>query len=128
MDAEGARTWLPRILKVAELRAEGESSAEIQAFVSDAIAKGTLPTRTRPGMIYMLGENLLPNGKGTFPPHVMFYGTHLVNADLGVDGKDLGPDGNPKGPAFVAGEGSPYSLIIVPVSSSRISERPTGNR
>jgi hypothetical protein len=117
MDSEGARTFLPRILKVAELRSQGKSSAEIQAFVSDAVAKGTLPTPTRPGVIYMLSsQNLLPNGKGEiFPPHVMFYGTHLTNADLGVDGKDLGPDGNPKGPAFVAGEGSPYSLIIVPI-------------
>lgn len=127
MDAEGARTFLPRILKVAELRSEGKSPAEIQAFVSDALAKGTLSTPTRPGVIYMLGENLLPNDKGIFPPHVMFYGTHLTNADLGVDGKDLGPDGNPKGPAFVAGEGSPYSLIIVPLSP-RASENSSGNR
>ena len=74
-----------------------------------------------------LGENLLPNDKGIFPPHVMFYGMHLTNADLGVDGKDLGPDGNPKGPAFVAGEGSPYSLIIVPLSP-RASEKSSGNR
>ena len=109
MDAEGARTFLPRILKVAELRSEGKSPAEMQAFVSDALAKGTLPTPTRPGIIYMLGENLLPNGKGIFPPHVMFYGTHLTNADLGVDGKDVGADGNPKGPAFVAGRG--FSLL-----------------
>lgn len=133
MDAEGARTFLPRILKVAELRSVGKSPAEIQAFVSDALAKGTLPTPTRPGIIYMLGENLLPNGKGVFPPHVMFYGTHLTNADLGVDGKDVGPDGNPKGPAFVAGEGSPYSLIIVPVSvhngqDHASAEKPSGSQ
>ena len=30
---------------------------------------------------------------------------------------DLGSDGNPAGPAFVAGEGSPHALIIVPLSS-----------
>ena len=35
----------------------------------------------------------------------MFYGTHLTNADLGVDAHDLGPDGNPKGPTFVAAKG-----------------------
>lgn len=131
MDAEGARTFLPRILKVAELRSGRKSPAEIQAFVSDALAKGTLPTPTRPGIIYMLGENLLPNGKGIFPPHVMFYGTHLTNADLGVDGKDVGADGNPKGPAFVAGEGSPYSLIIVPIhvhsgQDHASADRPSG--
>ena len=40
----------------------------------------------------------------------------LTNADLGSDGA-LGPDGNPVGPAFVAGEGSPHALIIVPVGA-----------
>lgn len=116
MDVEGTRTFLPRVLKVAELRAQGKSSDEIRTFVSEALAQGVFPVPTRPGIIYMLSSQNLTNGKGeTFPPHVMFYGTHLTNADLGVDGKDVGSDGNPKGPAFVAGEGSPYSLIIVPV-------------
>lgn len=129
MDTEAARTFLPRILKVAELRSQGKSSAEIQAFVSDALAKGALPTPTRPGVIYMLSsQNFNTNGKGeTFPPHVMFYGTHLTNVDRGVDGKDVGADGSPKGPAFVAGEGSPFSMIIVPVGS-RTSEKPSDNR
>jgi hypothetical protein len=117
MDAEGARVFLPRILKVAELRAQGKTSKEIQSFVSDAIAKGIFPAPTRPGVIYMLStQNFNTNGKGEiFPPHVMFYGTHLTNVDLGVDGKDLGQDGNPKGPTFVAGDGSPYGFVIVPV-------------
>ena len=38
----------------------------------------------------------------------MFYGPYLTNADLGSDG-------NIAGPAFVAGEGSPHALIIVPL-------------
>jgi hypothetical protein len=118
MDAEAARTFLQRVLIVAEMRALGKSPDEIQSFVTDGIAKGALPVPSHPGIIYMLSDQtILPNGKGaTFPPHVMFYGTHLTNADLGVDGKDLGPDGNPKGPTFVAADGSPYSLIIVPVA------------
>jgi hypothetical protein len=45
-----------------------------------------------------------------FPPHVMFYGPYLTNADLGSDG-------SPDGPAFVAGEGTPHALIIVPVGA-----------
>jgi hypothetical protein len=119
MDAEGARTFLPRILKVAELRSRGKIREEIQRFEADAIATGVFPTPQHPGVIYMLStENLTPNEQGIvtpFPPHVMFYGMHLTNADLGVEGKDLGPDGNPKGPTFVAGAG-PYALIIVPVA------------
>jgi hypothetical protein len=64
-------------------------------------------------------ENLPPNAKGEvihFPPHVMFYAPYLTNAELGLGGP-LGPDGNPEGPAFVAGEGTPHALIIVPVAA-----------
>ena len=42
------------------------------------------------------------------PPHLMFYGPYMTNADLSSDG-------NPSGLAFVAGEGTPHALIIVPV-------------
>jgi hypothetical protein len=118
IDAEGTRTLLPRMLKVAELRAQGKSPEEIKRFVADAFAKGVFRPPSRLGVDYMLStENLVPNPKGTvvpFPPHVMFYGPYLTNADLGLDG-ELGSDGNPAGPAFVAGEGSPHALIIVPV-------------
>jgi hypothetical protein len=120
MDAEGTRTFLPRYLKVAELRAQGKSPEEIRRIVADAFAKGIFQAPTRPGVDYMLSkENLTPNARGgvvPFPPHVMFYAPYLTNADLGSDGT-LGPDGNPVGPAFVAGEGSPHALIIVPVGA-----------
>ena len=120
MDAEGTRTLLPRALKVAELRAQGKSPDEIKRLVAEAFAKGVFQPPTRPGVDYMLStENLVPNTKGIvapFPPHVMFYGPYLTNADLGLDG-ELGSDGNPVGPDFVAGEGTPYALIIVPVGA-----------
>ncbi len=64
-------------------------------------------------------RNLTPNARGEivpFPPHVMFYAPYLTNADLGLDGT-IGPDGNPAAPAFVAGEGTPNALIIVPVGT-----------
>lgn len=116
MDAEGTRTFLPRILKVAELRAAGKSPEEIKRFVSDAFAKGIFQVPTRPGVDYMLStENVvtIDEAKGIvapFPPHVMFYGPYMTNADLGSDG-------NPSGPAFIAGEGSPHALIIVPLGT-----------
>jgi len=120
MDAEGTRTHPPRLLKMAELRAQGKSPEEIKRFVADAFAKGIFQPPTRPGVDYMLStENLVPNAKGIvgpYPPHVMFYGPYLTNADLGSDGT-LGSDGNPAGPAFVAAEGTPHALIIVPIGA-----------
>ena len=131
MDAEGTRTHLPRILKVAELRAQGKSREEIQRFVADAFAKGIFQPPSRPGVDYMLStENLVPNEKGIvvpFPPHVMFYAPYLTNAELGVDRTDLGPDGNPNAAAFVAGEGTPHALIIVPVALHTGPGHPFGN-
>src|SRR5215468_11645544 len=115
MDAEGTRTFLPRYLKIAELRAQGKSPDEIKRFVADAFAKGIFQPPTRTGIDYMLStENItvVDAEKGIvapYPPHVMFYGPYMTNADLGSDG-------NPRGPAFVAGEGTPHALIIVPVA------------
>lgn len=127
MDAEGARTFLPRYLKVAELRAQGKSAEEIKSFVAEAFAKGVFQPPSRPGIDYMLStENLVVNDKGEvqhFPPHVMFYGPYLTNADLGSDGKFTSA-------VFVAGEG-PHALIIVPVPvqpgpNHRPADKPSG--
>lgn len=106
---------------VAELRAQGKSREEIHRAVAEALAKSALQPPHRPGVDYMLSaQNQIPNEKGVvipFPPHVMFYGTHLTNADIGVDKDILGADGNPMGAAFVAGESSPFALVIVPVGA-----------
>jgi hypothetical protein len=114
MDAEGTRTFLPRILKMAELRAQGKSREEINRFVADAFASGVFQPPIRPGVIYMLSTENLPVADeeksivAPYPPHLMFFAPYLTNADLGSDG-------NPAGPAFVINEGSPHALIIVPV-------------
>lgn len=127
MDLEGTRTFLPRILKVAELRALGNTPDEIKRFVADAFAKGVFQAPTRPGVDYMLStENVvtIDEAKGIvapFPPHVMFYGPYLTNADIGSDG-------NPMGPAFVAGEGGPHALIIVPLGAHADHSHPSANK
>jgi hypothetical protein len=113
MDAEGTRTFLHRMLMVAELRARGLNSDEVKRAVADAFAKGALQAPSRSGVDYMLStENVLPDEKGVlahFPPHVMFYAPYLTNADFGSDGQ------GGAGPVFVAGEGTPFALVIVPV-------------
>jgi len=116
MDAEGTRTHLPRILKVAELRAHGKTREEIKRFVADAFARGVFQPPARPGVDYMLStENIVAvdEEKGIavrYPPHVMFYAPYLTNADIGSDG-------NPAGPVFIPNEGSPHALIIVPLGA-----------
>jgi hypothetical protein len=119
MDAEGSRTILQRYLKVAAWRAQGKTSDEIRQLTKEAFVKGELQAPARPGVDYMLSSaNTVPNEKGEhvpYVPHVMFFGTQLSNAELGV-GKELGPDGQPIGPAYVAAEGTPYALVIVPVA------------
>jgi hypothetical protein len=116
MSAEAARTHIPPILKVAELRAQGKSPAEIKSFMADAFAKGVFPPVTKLSVDYMLSpENLPPSDAGAgvpehYPPHVMFFAPGVTNADLGVDGSD-------DGIALVAAEGTPQAIIIVPVAT-----------
>ena len=121
MDAEGTRVVLPRMMKVAELRAQGKRPDEIKRIIVDDYAKGVFQPPSRPGVNYMLSpENRLLNEKGEivpFPPHVMVYAPYLTNAEIGV-GRELGPDGNLIGPATVFDEGTPQALIIVPIGAS----------
>jgi hypothetical protein len=120
LDREGSSTYLQRYLKVAEWRSQRRTPQEIRKLLADALARGELTPPSRPGVIYMLSSiNTVVDAKGgvaPFPPHVMFFGTKLTNADLGV-GKEVGPDGQPVAPAFVVGEGTPYALVIVPPGS-----------
>jgi len=113
MDAEGTRVILPRMLKVAEWRAQGKSPDEIKRLVGEAFAKGVFQPPNRVGIDYMLStENVVLDDHGViapFPPHVMFYAPFLTNVDIGSEGQAGG------GPAFVAAQGTPYALIIVPV-------------
>jgi len=59
----------------------------------------------------------------------MIYAPFLTNADIGV-GSELGSDGNPMAPAFVAAEGEPQALIIVPVADrmSKTQVMPSGDQ
>jgi hypothetical protein len=59
-------------------------------------------------------DNLVPDDNGVvghFTLHVMFYAPYFKNADIGREVQAGG------GPAFVAGEGTPFALVIVPVGA-----------
>jgi hypothetical protein len=116
IDAEGTRVILPRMLQVAEWRAQGKSPDEIRRLVGEAFAKGVFQPPSRVGIDYMLSnENIVADEHGViapFPPHVMFYAPFLTNADIGSQGQTGG------GAAFVAAQGTPYALIIVPVPTA----------
>ena len=116
MDAEGVKTFLPKYLLVASLRAKGKAEPEIRQAVKAAFASGQLRAPQRPGIIYMLSPHnvvTIDEVKGVavpFPGHLMFYAPNMTSADVGSDG-------TPASPVFVVDEKTPHALMIVPVAA-----------
>lgn len=116
MDAEGVKTFLPKYLLVASLRAKGTPEPEIRKAVKAAFASGKLTAPARPGIIYMLSPHnvvTIDEEKGIaapFGPHLMFYAPNMTSADVGSDGK-------PTSPVFIVDERTPHALMIVPVGA-----------
>jgi len=116
MDAEGVKTFLPKYLLVASLRAKGTPEPEIRQAVKGGFASGKLEAPRRPGIIYMLSPHnvvTIDEVKGVavpFPGHLMFYAPNMTSADVGSDG-------TPASPVFVVDEKTPHALMIVPVPS-----------
>jgi hypothetical protein len=114
MDAEGVKTFLPKYLMVASLRARGTPEPEIRGAVKAAFASGQLKAPARPGIIYMMSPHnvvTIDEVKGIavpFPAHLMFYAPNMVSADVGSDG-------SPTSPVFIVDEKTPHALMIVPV-------------
>jgi hypothetical protein len=114
MDEEGGRTFLPKYLLVASLRAQGKPEPEIRQAVKAAFKSGKLKAPGRPGIIYMLSPHnvvTIDEEKGVaapFPGHLMFYAPNMTSADVGSDG-------TPASPVFVVDEKTPHALMIVPV-------------
>jgi hypothetical protein len=114
MDAEGVKTFLPKYLLVASLRAKGKPEPEIRQAVKAGFASGKLKAPKRPGIIYMLSPHnvvTIDEVKGVavpFPGHLMFYAPNMTSADVGSDG-------TPASPVFVVDEKTPHALMIVPV-------------
>ncbi len=116
MDAEGVKTFLPKYLMVASLRASGKPEAEIRQAVKAAFASGKLKAPKRPGIIYMMSPHnvvTIDEVKGVavpFPGHLMFYAPNMTSADVGSDG-------SPASPVLIVDEKTPHALMIVPVAA-----------
>jgi hypothetical protein len=116
MDAEGVKTFLPKYLMVASLRAKGKPEPEIRQAVKAAFASGKLKAPRRPGIIYMMSPHnvvTIDEEKGVavpFPGHLMFYAPNMTSADVGSDG-------TPTSPVFIVDEKTPHALMIVPVAA-----------
>jgi hypothetical protein len=112
MDAEGVKTFLPKYLLVASLRAKGKPEPEIRQAVKAGFTSGKLKAPKRPGIIYMLSPHnvvTIDEVKGVavpFPGHLMFYAPNMTSADVGSDG-------TPASPVFVVDEKTPHALMIV---------------
>ena len=115
-DAEGTRTILPKVVYVGDLLMEGVPVAEVRARVQEGFASGRFIAPERPGVAYMLTDeirNYNPgNGQvGTFPPHIMFYAPNLTNADIGAPARR-----DPEAPwlPFIAYQGPHGFMIVLP--------------
>ncbi len=115
-DAEGTRTILPKVVFVGNLLMQGTSVADVRAQVQEGFASGRLIAPERPGVAYMLTDEIRNYNPGTgqvgtFPSHMMFYAPNLTNADIGAP-----PTHDPEAPwlPFIAYQGPHGFMIVLP--------------
>jgi hypothetical protein len=109
-DAIAARTVAPAEELRAKLGMEGKSPDAIAREVAASYGLGQLPKMESTAFAYMWSANQDTGpGFGAWHPHMMIYAPYYENATLG--GNELGAHNAP----FVAGSGTPYSTVIVPV-------------
>src|ERR1051326_1521678 len=113
LSAPAVRSFLPIYLKKTELAIAGRSSAQIEAAITDEIAKGELPTPEPGSLSYMLSKQGYLNAgiKGPWLPHVMFFVPEIDPKALGSGlGDDVPLDAHEE---TIGG----YTTIDVPVSN-----------
>ena len=120
-DAEGATSYVPVMLRVAELLAVGKSVEEIRADVDAGFKDGRFHRPRRTGVAFMLaGDIELEPATGklvkqAFPGHYMIYAPGVSSEDLGYSREAA--TANPSLPViFRSGAGGAELgyLIIVP--------------
>ncbi|MGA8273054.1 MAG: hypothetical protein WB919_15940 [Candidatus Sulfotelmatobacter sp.] len=126
-DAEGSRTTLIRRMYMEELRASGNSEAEIKADIANGYKEGRFKDPSKPGFLYMMSsENRLGGGPGggtaSFPPHLMFYAPGMTTKDMGFNSQ---PQLEYLG---MTHPGAPDNLIVVVPTASTPPASPAGRK
>ena len=110
-DAEGSRTILLVYLRREELRAKGESEAEITKDVAEGFRNGRFKI-PGPGFLYMMSnDNYVYDSQSKrsvfAPPHLMFYAPYETAKDIGYG--SISPTMVP----YLTDPGTPEALIVV---------------
>jgi hypothetical protein len=124
-DPEGAATIMRIGMRRNELLHEGVPVAEADRRIAQAIAEGELRLPARPALAYMFSSAqrlISPDGRpvGAWHPHLMLYYPYLTAAGLGLGG-------GAGGAAFVSGDATPLSVLIVKVGEF-VEPRPVASR
>ena len=98
-DAAGESSYVPVMLRVGALLAQGKTTDEVKAEITEGFRAGTFHRPARTGIAFMLaGDVELAPGTGKitktqFPGHYMIYAPGVTNADIGfVRGKSSASD------------------------------------
>jgi len=109
-NAAAARTYLPIVLKKAELALAGKSKAQIKAAMGAAFDRGTLPSQQAGAICYMLSKSqYVDDGARNWHPHLM------IIVPLGTD-RAWGA--NLKGSPILATDDASdrLTIIMIPVA------------
>ena len=88
-DAEGKTSYVPVMLRVGELLAQGKTTAEAQADIAAGFKDGRFKRPSKGGVAYMTAGDVKLDASGkvtatAFPGHMMFYAPGVTTADLGT--------------------------------------------
>lgn len=88
-DAEGKTSYVPVMLRVGELLAEGKTAEESRRDIDAGFKDGRFRRPAKGGVAYMTAGDVKLDASGkvtatAFPGHMMFYAPGVTSADLGT--------------------------------------------
>jgi hypothetical protein len=87
-DAEGKTSYVPVMLRVGEMLAQGKTLNETRADIDAGFKDGRFKRPAKGGVAYMMAGDVKLDASGkvtatAFPGHMMFYAPGVTSADLG---------------------------------------------